>query len=95
VGELVENRDPDLALELVGVRKRLLERDPVDRDPVGELARVARAALGQRDAVVEPEQVGVVGMLVFDDDRDVLERTGEIAREGVERGADVVFERRQ
>ena len=51
------------SLELERVRERVLERQPVDRD----LRRQVRLLLE------EPEQVGVVGVLVLDDDRDVLE----------------------
>src|SRR5262249_22031199 len=61
--ELVEHRDPDLALELRGVRERLLERLPVDRD----LGRHVRLLLE------EAEQILIVSVLVLDVAGDVLE----------------------
>ena len=50
------------------------------------------AALRQRDALVEAEQVGVVRVLVLDHDRDVVERRGKVGRQRVERCLDVVVE---
>ena len=66
--------------------------DAVDGDRVREKAGHV-AALRERHAVVEAEQVGILRVLVLDDDGDVLERRCEIGRELVERGADVVVER--
>ena len=43
--------------------------------------------------MVEAEQVRIVRILVLDDDGDVLERSGEVGRELVERSANVVVER--
>src|SRR5712691_13421197 len=43
VGELVEDGDPDLRLELGGVGKRVDERQPEDADPVGKRARPVAA----------------------------------------------------
>ena len=71
VRELVEDGDPDLLAELSGIGKRFLERQPIDRDRVGRQACDV-APLRQRDAVVEAEEIGVVGVLVLDDHRDVL-----------------------
>ena len=48
---------------------------------------------GKRDAVVQAEEVGIVRVLVLDDDGDVLERGGEVRRELVERRSHVVVER--
>src|SRR5256885_13485756 len=79
VPELVKHGDADLAFQLDGVVKRLLERTAVDRDRV-------RAVVA---ALVEAEKVGVVRVLVFDDDGDVLEAARELGRERVERPADV------
>src|SRR5687767_5934672 len=92
VRELVQNRDADLLAQVVRVREALLERDPVDRDLVGELTGHV-AALRERNAVVEAEEVGVVRVLVLDDDRDVLEGRGEVGRQLVERGTNVPLER--
>src|SRR5207302_1605518 len=82
VPELVEDGDPDLAFQLGRVAKRLLERAAVDRDRV-------RAVVA---ALVEPEEVRVVGVLILDDDGDVLEAAGEVGRKRVERTADVRVE---
>ena len=82
----------DLVAELVGIREGLLERDPIDRDRVrwhpGHVA-----ALGERNAVVQAEEIGVLGVLGLDDDRHVGEGGGEVRRELVERCANVVVER--
>ena len=51
-----------------------------------------RAALGQRDAVEEPVEVGLLGVLVLDDDRDVAQGGLEVRRQAVERLADDVVE---
>src|SRR5579864_7073175 len=67
VRDLVEDRDPDLLLELGRVGKRLDEGQAEDPDPVGQRARPV-APLRQRHALVEPEEVGLVGMLVLDRD---------------------------
>src|ERR687892_1986018 len=91
VREFVEDRDPDLLTKLVGVGKALLERNSVDRDLVGQRAGHV-AALGERYAVVEAEQVRIVGVFVLDDDREVLERPGQVRRKLVEGGPDVILE---
>jgi hypothetical protein len=52
VGELVEDGDPDLLLELGGISERLDERQPEDPDPVRKRPRPV-AALRQRYALVE------------------------------------------
>ena len=51
-----------------------------------------RLALGERYAVVEAEEVGVVGVLVLDDDGEVLQGSCEVGRKLVEGGADVILE---
>src|SRR4051794_34205960 len=63
VRELVEDGDPDLPVQLGPVREGLLQRPPVDRD----LRRQPLLLLEQA------EEVGLVGVLVLDDDGDVLE----------------------
>src|SRR5207248_4107850 len=85
VPELVEDGDSDLQFQLCGVRKLLLERPAVDRQRV----RLVPAA------VVQPEEVGVVRVLVLDDDGDVLEAAGEVGRQRVERAPDVLLEAHQ
>src|SRR5207244_13225575 len=94
MGELVENGDPDLLLEVGGVGERLHERHAEDADPVGEGARPV-AALGERHALVEPEEVGLVGMLVLDRDLDVPNRLPELPRQGRQGTLDVLLEPHQ
>ena len=50
------------------------------------------AALCQRDAVEQPVEVGLLGVLVLDDDRDVAQGSLEMRRQAVERLADDVVE---
>jgi hypothetical protein len=95
VGELVDDREPDLVCQVVRVREVLLERQSEERDPVGH-RRPVRAPLGPRDALVQAVQ-GLVGVdvvvaalvrrrFVIDHDRDLVESAGERLgdrREGV------------
>src|SRR5665213_2715285 len=82
VGELVEDRDPDLLLEVAGVRKCLHERLSEDRDLV-------RQVLG---GLPEPKQVGVAGRLLLDDHGDVFERLRELRRQFVQRPPHMLLE---
>ena len=92
VGQLVDDRHPDLVGKVVGVGEVLLERDPEQADLVRE-RREVRAPGGPRRALVEsverivPTEPGdlelLVGGVVLDDDRDLVER-------GPERGRDLV-----
>ena len=101
VGELVDDRDPDLVGEVVRVGEVGLQRQPEQRDPVG-LADPVRPPLGAGDALVQPVQrvVGLEpvlaallrGRLVVDDDRDLLERRGERHRDGRQRSRHEVLE---
>jgi hypothetical protein len=79
----VEDGDPDLPLELLRVVSEvLLERPAVDRD----LGRQVRHLLE------EPEDVGLVQVLLLDDHRDILQPGGEVRRERVQGHPDVRFE---
>src|SRR5437773_2265315 len=82
VGELVQDCDPDLLLELLRVGERLDERPAEDRDLV-------RHVVG---GLPEPEQVRIVGILLLDDDSDVLEGPREPGRQRVERPPHMVLE---
>src|SRR4029079_9146121 len=83
VGELVEDRDPDLPLESRRVLAVCLEQWlPVDRDP-------CRQVFGLVEQTVE---VGLRGIPLLDHDGDVLEPPGKLRRERVERGANVLLE---
>jgi len=91
VGELVEDGDPDLLLELGRVGERLDERPAEDPDPVGQRPRLV-VAFRQRHALVESEQVGIVGMLVLDRELEVPDSLPELGRERPERPFDVLLE---
>src|SRR5436305_7335393 len=82
VGELVQDGDPDLLLELLRVGERRHERPPEDRDLVGHVVR----------RLPQPEQVRVVRVLLLDHDRDVLEGARELPGDRVERPPHVLLE---
>src|SRR5579884_916958 len=85
VGELVEDGDADLRLELGRVGEGGDERAAEDRDLVRqELVRLT-----------EPEEVGIVRIHLLDDDGDVAEAARELRRQLVERPADVLLEPRE
>ena len=78
MGKLVDDRQPDLLLEIDRVGKVLLEGQPEKGDLVGRRDEVV-GPLGSGDALVQAIQaVGVAellaGWLVLDHDRDLLER---------------------
>src|SRR5664280_2378146 len=93
MGELVDDGDPDLVLEVERIREVLLQRQAEDRDRVRE-GHVVRPPLGSRDSLVEAVQGLVRGeallppllarRLVGDDDRDLAERRGERCRDARE-----------
>src|SRR5690606_16789806 len=83
VRELVHDGDADLLDDLVARRAHLADGEPVDRDPVGHDEPPVVLPLGQRHAVVEPEQV--LGRVpVLDDDGDVVDQLGEPLGDAVE-----------
>ena len=61
-------RDPRLPM--------LDERPPEDADPVGNGARPV-AAVRQRRALVEPEEIGILAGFLLDRDLDVRDGLGE------------------
>src|SRR4051794_6080627 len=91
VRELVEDGNPYLLLELGGIGKRLDERQAEDANPVRQLARPV-AALGQRHPLVEPEEVGIVGMLVLDRQLEVPDLCTQLRRQGRDRQPDMLLE---
>ena len=100
--QLVDDRHPDLVGEVVRVREVLLERQAEERDPVRH-RRPVGAPFGPRRALVQavhrvvgPELVLaplVVGGLVGDDDRDLVEGGRVRLGDGVERPLDELLER--
>src|SRR5215210_2183896 len=86
VRQLVQDRDPDLPLELLRVVAELLDERPAeDRD----LVRKVRVGLPQ------PEQVWILRVLLLDHDREVLEALRELGRQRVERPPYVLLEPHQ
>src|SRR6476619_8420568 len=49
-------------------------------------------ALGQRRSFVQAEEIGILGMLVVDDDSNVFERVRELRRQRIERRAHMLLE---
>src|SRR5262249_57113872 len=88
--DLVQDGDPDLALQLGRIGERRQERAPVDDDLPGQRARGRAVRVRVSDEAAEDR--GVVRALLLDDDRDVLEPLGDVVGERVERGANVVVE---
>ena len=62
------------------------QRAAEDEDPVRQLAGDRAVPLGQRDAVVQPEQVVglALGRLVLDEHDDVLDERGQLVGDAVE-----------
>src|SRR6478736_9291522 len=91
VGDLVHHRPPDLVGDLLLGAADGADLQAVDGDPVGQYPGVVRGALGERDALVEPEQAGRT-RVVLDDHRDVAHQPAEIFWQPVQRGDDHVLE---
>src|SRR5690606_24206137 len=85
VGDLVDERHVDLLPELVEVGADREQRLPKQDNAVGQLPEAVVAALGERDPLIDPEQVerAVVGT-VLDDEDQVLETVDHLVREQVE-----------
>ena len=75
--ELVEHGDADLLAQLVHVGEVGLQRQPVDRDPVRQLAGLGPPSVSGMP-VEEAVEVGLLGVLVLDDDRDVPQGGREV-----------------
>src|SRR2546421_2859312 len=83
MAEFVEHGDPDLSLELVRIRKRLLERAAVDRDRRRQVRILAE----------EAQEIGLVRVLLLDDDGHVLQPPRDAGRQRVERAPHRLLER--
>jgi hypothetical protein len=92
VGEFVDHRDRDLLDDLLVGVADLQQALSEDRDGVRQCAAVAGVAVGQRDALVQADQVGILGMAVGDQHDDVVDRRGEFGRNEVERIGDQFLE---
>src|SRR5580765_5748785 len=83
VRQLVEDGDADLLLEPLRIVPEVLdERPPVDRDPGRQIGRL----------VEQPVDVGLLGILLLDHDRHVLEPARELGRQHLECGAYMLLE---
>jgi hypothetical protein len=80
VRELVHDGDADLLDEVVDVLGQQAQRDPVEADPVRQRAGVV-LPLGQRDALVQPEQVRLLACSSSTTTTDVVEAGRELGRE--------------
>src|SRR4051794_39322148 len=81
----MEDGDADLLLEELRIVAEVLgQRTSVDRD----LRRHVRLL------VEEPVDVRLLGVVILDDDCDIVERARDLFGEGVQRGAHVRLERR-
>ena len=83
VPELVDHGDPDLLDEVVEVLRHEAQWDAVKADPVWQRPAVV-LPLGQGDTFVQTQQVGLVRVLVLDDNDDVAEARGELGRQRIE-----------
>ena len=85
VGKLVDDRDPDLLLEVARVREVLLQRQPEQRDLVGQ-HRGVRLPLRPGHALIDAvEPIGVLELVasgdILDDDGNLTERDIERRRD--------------
>ncbi len=101
VGQLVDDRDADLFLECGRVREVSLQRQPEQRDLVGQHHPIG-APLRGRDPFVQAVEPAVLGpgqarllrcRRVFDDDGHILEQAPELFRQAVEGTLDQRLER--
>jgi hypothetical protein len=89
VRDLVEYDVSDVAAQQLGiVPVQAFERAAVDRDLVGQRARVIDPAPRERDALVEAEQRLPRRRLVLDDDLDIGDLLAEVGRQRAERVVD-------
>ena len=85
VGDLVHHRDAHLVLQLLHRLGHVEQRPAEEQDPVRQHAGVVGRALGERQPVVEAEQVGVVVRgLGLDQHHDVVDQAGQLVGQAVE-----------
>src|SRR3954447_1622439 len=94
VRDLVHDGHRDLLDDVVDGVADVADRLAIDHDPVRQRPAVLPAALGQRVALVEPEQVGLVVVAVLDEDDDVVQQEHELLRHLVEGVGDELLEPR-
>src|ERR1700750_653801 len=91
VGDLVHHGPPDLVGDLLLGAADGADLQPVDGDPGGQHPGVIRRAVGERDALVEPQQAGRT-RVGLDDPRDVAHQPAEIFWQPVQRRDDHLLE---
>ncbi len=96
VAELVKDGLADLCAQLIVGKFEPQVRSVENRDLVGHGAPVV-FALGERDALVDPQQVVMapalfVGWFVFDDEDEVVHRVDHPLRERLNYVIDYLFE---
>src|SRR4051812_17806322 len=87
VRDLVDDGDRDLLDDVVRGLTDVADRLAVDHDPVRQLAAVLPAPLAERDSLVEPEQIRLVGIAVLHQDDDVVQMLHQLGRHLVEASA--------
>src|SRR3954452_1176056 len=92
VRDLVDDGDRDLLDHLVLGLADVADGRAVDHDPVGQRTAVLPASLGQRVALVEPEQVGLLLVAVLHEDDDVVQQRHQLRRDLVEGVGDQLLE---
>lgn len=93
VGDLMDHGDSDFLHHLFWCGAYLAYFPPIDEDLIRQDTEVGVASLGQWDPLVEAEQSGFWWILGHGDDH-VVQQSGQLARDGVERVADELLESR-
>ena len=79
MSDLVDHRDRHLVDDFSFAVTHLQQRFAVDGDGVRQRPRpVPRVSLCQRDALVQAEYVGLLGVAIRDQNDDVVDRRGEL-----------------
>ncbi len=56
----------------------------IDRDRVGQRTGVPGVAFGQRDALIQPQAVGLIRVAALDEHDDVVDRRGKVGRNQIQ-----------
>lgn len=93
MGDLVDHGDQHLVAEFVEVFTVLAESDAVQGDSIGECERLVVVSIGEWYALIQPVEL-LLGMVVLDDNDDVVEEISKLVWQKVERFANQLLERR-
>ncbi len=91
VGDLVDDGDRDLLHQLLAVAAHVAQGRPVDGDAVGEGTGV-EVPFGQRDPLVQAEDVGLLLVAVRDQHHDVVEHRPQLVGHQVQTLPDQLLE---